>query len=366
MLAQLAIRDIVLIDRLDIRFPAGLSVLTGETGAGKSILLDAFALALGGRGDGSLVRHGESQGQVTAVFDVALDHPARRLAEAADLDTDGDLILRRVQFADGRTRAFVNDQAVSVQILRSLGTALVEIHGQHDDRALVDPATHRAILDAYGGFATEARTVAEASRRLRMIRADLSAQEAELEAARKEADYLRHSVEELTALAPQAGEEAALTERRTIMMQSEKVHQDLADAFDVVAGPASPITSLSALVRKLERRSAQTGSLLTSSVQALDAALTALDVARGEIEDAIRASEFDPAELERTEERLFALRGASRKFGAPADNLADLRERFESQLAVLDAGEGRLTALRTALGEADAAYVAAADALSAV
>jgi DNA repair protein RecN (Recombination protein N) len=364
MLAQLAIRDIVLIDRLDIRFPAGLSVLTGETGAGKSILLDAFALALGGRGDGSLVRHGESQGQVTAVFDVTLDHPARRLAEAADLDTDGDLILRRVQFADGRTRAFVNDQAVSVQILRSLGAALVEIHGQHDDRALVDPATHRAILDAYGGFAAEGRAVAEASRRLRTIRSDLSAQEAVLEAARKEADYLRHSVEELTALAPQAGEEVALSERRTIMMQSEKVHQDLADAFDVVAGQASPITSLSALVRKLERRSAQTGTLLTSSVQALDAALTALDAARGEIEDAIRASEFDPAELERAEERLFALRGASRKFGVPADDLADLRDRFESQLAVLDAGEGRLTALRTELKEADAAYVAAADVLS--
>jgi DNA repair protein RecN (Recombination protein N) len=149
------------------------------------------------------------------------------------------------------------------------------------------------------------------------------------------------------------------------MMQSEKVHQDLADAFDVVAGPASPITSLSALVRKLERRSAQTGNLLTSSVQALDAALTALDAARGEIEDAIRASEFDPAELERTEERLFALRAASRKFGVPADDLAELRQRFESQLAVLDAGEGRLTALRTQLSQADAAYVAAADALSA-
>src|SRR3978361_1438101 len=169
MLVQLAIRNIVLIDRLDLAFGPGLTVLTGETGAGKSILLDAFALALGGRGDGSLVRHGESQGQVTAVFDVTLDHPARRLAEAADLDTDGDLILRRVQFADGRTRAFVNDQAVSVQILRSLGAALVEIHGQPDDRALVDPASHRAILDAYAGLGTEAKAVAEAARRLRSL-----------------------------------------------------------------------------------------------------------------------------------------------------------------------------------------------------
>src|SRR3954469_19343079 len=304
MLIQLTIRDIVLIDRLELHFHEGLSVLTGETGAGKSILLDAFALALGGRGDGSLVRPGENQGRVTPVFDSPLDHPARRIAADADIDIDGDLILRRVQVADGRTRAFVNDQPVSVQVLKAIGAALVEIHGQHDDRALVDPATHRAILDAFGGFAAEARAVADASRRLRTIRADLSGQEAELEAARKEAEYLRHSVEELTALSPQAGEEAALTERRTIMMQSEKVHQDLADAFDVVAGQASPITSLSALVRKLERRSAQTGNLLTSSAQARGGALTALDAAGGEMEAAIRASEFDPAELERTEERL--------------------------------------------------------------
>ncbi len=143
MLAQLSIRDIVLIDRLDLSFREGLSVLTGETGAGKSILLDGFALALGGRGDGSLVRHGEAQGQVSAVFDLPLDHAARKLAEAQAIDTDGDLILRRVQYADGRTRAFVNDQPVSVQILRSIGSAIVEIHGQHDDRALTDPAQHR-------------------------------------------------------------------------------------------------------------------------------------------------------------------------------------------------------------------------------
>jgi DNA repair protein RecN (Recombination protein N) len=364
MLAQLAIRDIVLIDRLDIRFPAGLSVLTGETGAGKSILLDAFSLALGGRGDGSLVRQGEKQGQVTAVFDVAADHPARRMAEAADLDTDGDLILRRVQFADGRTRAFINDQTVSVQTLKAIGGALVEIHGQHDDRALVDPASHRAILDAYGGLGDEARAVADAARRVRSLRAELTRQEAEIEAARKEADFLRHAVEELTKLAPQAGEETALTDRRLVMMQSEKVHQDLDDAYQAIAGQGSPIATLSAIVRKLERRTAQTGNLLTGSVQALDAALTGLDAARAEIEDAIRASEFDPAELERTEERLFALRGASRKFAVPSDDLAALRERFENDLGLLDAGEGRLGSLRQELAEADRTYVAAAKTLS--
>src|SRR5919107_1821310 len=201
MLIQLAIRDIVLIDKLELLFREGLSVLTGETGAGKSILLDAFALALGGRGDGSLVRHGETQGQVTA-----------------DFDTEGDLILRRVQIADGRTRAFVNDQPVSVQVLRSIGAALVEIHGQHDERALVDPVSHRTILDAFGGLQAETRAVSDAARRVREAKAALNEHRARIERARKEADFLRHAVQELTALAPQPGEEQALADRRLVMM----------------------------------------------------------------------------------------------------------------------------------------------------
>src|SRR5437870_3124833 len=159
MLSRLSIRDIVLIDRLDIDFASGLSVLTGETGAGKSILLDAFALALGARGDANLVRHGAEAGQVTAVFELIADHPTRTILAMNDIAADDQLILRRVQLADGRTRAFVNDQPVSVQVLRSLGAALVEIHGQHDERALVEPATHRRLLDAYGGLEAEAREV---------------------------------------------------------------------------------------------------------------------------------------------------------------------------------------------------------------
>jgi DNA repair protein RecN (Recombination protein N) len=365
MLVQLAIRDIVLIDKLELHFHEGLSVLTGETGAGKSILLDAFALALGGRGDGGLVRHGESQGQVTAVFDCAPEHPARRIAADAEIDTDGDLILRRVQVADGRTRAFVNDQPVSVQVLKSIGATLVEIHGQHDDRALVDPVTHRAILDAFGALQPEGRTTAEAARQVRDARVALNEHRARIEKARKESDFLRHAVDELTALAPQAGEEATLAERRIVMMQAEKVAQELNEAFEAVAGASSPVPVLAAAVRKLERRSAQAPTLVDPSVRALDAALVAIDEARSALDTAIRATEFDPRELEQTEERLFALRGAARKYDVLADDLAALRERFLADVAAIDAGEEHLAGLESALAAAETAYVAAARKLSA-
>ena len=365
MLVQLAIRDIVLIDRLELQFHDGLSVLTGETGAGKSILLDAFALALGGRGDGGLVRHGEKQGQVSAVFDLPVEHPARLVAAESGIDTEGDLILRRVQFADGRTRAFVNDQPVGVQALRAVGSAAVEIHGQHDDRALVDPASHRAILDAFGGLGGELAAVAEAARAVREGRAELNRRRARVDTARKEADYLRHAVAELGVLAPQGGEEAALAERRLAMMGSEKVAQDLHDAHEAIAGSGSPVSTLSGALRKLERRGAQAPALVEPSVKAIDAALATLDEARTALGEALRAAEHDPRELEQAEERLFALRAASRKYDVPADELAALRERFEADVAAIDAGEEELAALERHLAQADAAYVIAARALSA-
>ena len=360
MLVQLAIRDIVLIDKLDLTFSGGLTVLTGETGAGKSILLDAFALALGGRGDGGLVRHGEAQGGVTAVFDVALDHPARTIAAAAEIDTDGDLILRRTQFADGRTRAFVNDQPVGMQTMRAIGTALVEIHGQHDDRALADPTTHRAILDAFGGLQGPLAAVAAAAKRVRAARTTLSEQRARVEAAQKEADFLRHAVEELGALDPQAGEEASLAERRTLMQQGEKVARELNEALDLVGGSGSMVPHLSSAVRKLERRAGTVPSLVEPSIAALDAALTALDEARTSLDAAVLAAEFDPRELERVEERLFALRAASRKYSVPADDLADLRSRYDADVAALDAGEKALSGLEAEQAAAEAAYAAAA------
>src|SRR5271169_2066719 len=284
MLARLSIRDIVLIERLDIDFGSGLAALTGETGAGKSILLDAFALALGARGDAALVREGAEQGQVTAVFDLGKKHPARRvLAEndlGADLGADDDLIVRRVQFADGRTRAFINDQPVSVQVLRALGAALVEIHGQHDDRAFVDAATHRALLDAFGGTDEDAAEVTRLWTERRMREAAVAEHRSAVERAAREAEWLRHAVEELGRLAPQQGEETALADRRTTMMQAEKVGEDLRATHDSVSGPNSPVPPLATAVRRLERRATQAPGLIEPAVKAIDSALNALDEAR--------------------------------------------------------------------------------------
>ena len=368
MLSRLSIRDIVLIDRLDIDFAEGLAVLTGETGAGKSILLDAFALALGARGDQSLVRQGVEQGQVSAVFEVARNHPARAILKAQNLANDiaseDDLILRRVQFADGRTRAFVNDQPVSVQVMKQLGEALVEIHGQHDERALVDAGTHRRLLDAFGGLEAYAARVAALWEARRAAEEAAAAHREQVARAQRESDWLRHAVDELDTLSPQAGEETTLAERRTVMMQGEKVAEDLRDAHEVIAGANSSVPALSGVIRRLERRQTQAPQLIEPTVKALDAALSALDDTRGHLEAALRAADFDPAELERIEERLFALRAAGRKYNAPVDELAALAARYRSDIALIDAGEEKLKALEAAVRAAEADYREAADALS--
>jgi DNA repair protein RecN (Recombination protein N) len=364
MLSRLSIRDIVLIDRLDIEFADGLAVLTGETGAGKSILLDAFALALGGRGDQALVRQGLEQGQVTAVFDVGRDHPARALLAANDIGVEDEMILRRVQLADGRTRAFVNDQPVSVQVLKQVGSALVEIHGQHDERALVDAATHRWLLDAFGGLEEQAEKVETLWDARRQAQAAAEIHRVQVERAKREGDWLRHAVDELNKLAPQAGEETALAERRTAMMQAEKVAEDLRDAYEVIAGTGSSVPALSGVIRRLERRTTQAPGLIEPAVKALDTALTALDETRGHLEAALRTADFDPAELERIEERLFALRAAGRKYNVPVDQLASLAEKYNADIALIDAGEDQLKALEDAASQAETAYRAAAQALS--
>ncbi|HXZ22918.1 MAG TPA: DNA repair protein RecN [Pseudolabrys sp.] len=364
MLSRLSIRDIILIDRLDIDFTDGLAVLTGETGAGKSILLDAFALALGGRGDQALVRQGLEQGQVTAVFDVARDHPARVLLAANEIAVEDELILRRVQLADGRTRAFVNDQPVSVQVLKLLGNALVEIHGQHDERALVDAATHRRLLDAFGGLENQTAKVEALWEARRQTQAAAEAHRAEVERAKREGDWLRHAVDELNKISPKAGEETALAERRTAMMQAEKVAEDLRDAYEVIAGGNSSAPALSGVIRRLERRVAQAPTLVEPTVKALDAALTALDETRAHLEAALRTADFDPAELERIEERLFALRAAGRKYNVPVDELAALAQKYNADIALIDAGEEKLKKLEAACAQAEGDYRTAAETLS--
>ena len=366
MLARLSIRDIVLIDRLDIDFGSGLAALTGETGAGKSILLDAFALALGARGDTAMVREGAEQGQVIAAFDLANDHPARRLLAENDLGGDDDaLIVRRVQFADGRTRAFINDQPVSVQVLRALGAALVEIHGQHDERAFVDATTHRALLDAYGDLEGDAAEVTRLWDERRAREAAVAAHRFEVERLGREAEWLRHAVDELTRLAPETGEETMLAARRTAMMQAERVAEDLRATHDNVSGPQSPVPALSTAVRRLERRAAQAPALIEPVVKALDAALTALDDASNHLERALQVANYDPNELERIEERLFALRAAGRKHNVQVDELAALGRRYQSDLTLIDASAERLAALEQEARAAAARYREAAEELSA-
>ncbi len=364
MLVELSIRDIVLIDKLTLGFETGLGVLTGETGAGKSILLDAFALALGARGDGSLVRHGENQGQVTAVFSVPPDHPSARLLQAQDIDFEGEIILRRIQFADGRTRALVNDQAVSVQALKAIGATLVEIHGQHDDRALTDPASHRDLLDAFAQNQSLVAAVAEAFATFRSARDQLNAHEAYIEKVRKEADFLRHAAAELNKLAPQEGEETDLATRRQTMMGSEKIATEINDALSALSGDSSPIPVLSSVMRRLERRSRDVPQLINPSLQALEQALDAVDRARQAIEEAQRATEFNPRDLEHVEERLFALRAAGRKYNVMVDDLAALAVRFDHDLAAIDAGEADLVRLQQAVKESEQAYLSASEALS--
>src|SRR5277367_4321049 len=365
MLSRLSIRDVVLIDQLDLEFSPGLTILTGETGAGKSILLDALSLALGARGDGGLVRHGQPQGQVTATFELPEGHAAHALLEGQDIKIGDELILRRVQLADGRTRAYVNDQTVSAQALRALSSSLVEIHGQHDERALTDPSTHRALVDAFGGLEALAAATAQAYAALREAERALEAERARVAAAEAEADFAAHAHEELTRLAVQPNEEAALAARRQAMMQGEKVAADIRDAHDHLIGEGAVLALLHSVSRRLQRRLPQAPALIEPSVKALDEALDALERANRTVEDAIEASAFDPHELERCEERLFAMRAMGRKHNTPIESLPALAQKFADELAALAAGRSEVGRLQAMLKTAGEAYRAAATALAA-
>jgi DNA repair protein RecN (Recombination protein N) len=372
MLVSLGIRNVVLVDDLSITFDPGLCVLTGETGAGKSILLDALGLALGARGDAALVRsvNGAAAGPATvsASFDVLPGHPALALLHEQGLPAPAagePLILRRSLGADGRSRAFVNDEPVGVAFLKTLGEALVEIEGQFASQGLLDAATHRASLDAMGDLGGTRAAVADAYRRWKAAAAELATARADFERDRAEVDYLRHAVEEMAALDAQPGEEASLSELRTLMMHGEKLAEALHAALGSLSGADGATGRLLAARRALARTADKAAARLDAALAALDRAGEETAEAVAAIEKAAREIDGDPRRLEKIEERLFALRALARKHRTTVDALPALRADLEARLAAVEDSGARLAALEKAVSASRALYVAAAETLSA-
>jgi DNA repair protein RecN (Recombination protein N) len=373
MLAALSIRDVVLIDRLDLAFHAGLGVLTGETGAGKSILLDALGLALGVRAEAGLVRHGAAQASVAASFELGRDHPAWALLVEQGLGSDEPLMLRRVLSADGRSRAFVNDQPVSVGFLRTLGESLVEIQGQLDQHGLLDPATHRASLDAFGGHGellARTRATHAAWREAETAKARF---DADLLAAKRDEEFLRHSVAELERLAPEPGEEAKLAEERVFLMHREQVAESLNAALAHLVGEGTRGTAtgdgidgrLRGAQRLLERAAEKSGGRLAAATAALERASVELGEAIAELQAFGASLEFEPGRLEAVDERLYGLRDAARKHQVSTDTLPALRATLGERLAALEQRGDASARHAQAVIETRDAYIAAAQALSA-
>ncbi len=365
MLKSLAIRDIVLIERLELAFASGLSTLTGETGAGKSIILDALGLALGDRADRGLVRAGAEQGSVVAEFQLPDTGPWRELLDENAIPLEDGLILRRVVTADGRSRAFVNDLAVSGALLRRLGDLLVEVHGQFDQRGLLNPQAHRAILDAFGGLAGPAATVRDGHATWRQAAAEVDGLRERLAAARREEDYLRHRERELADLAPDAGEEEELARRRQVLMNREKVVSTLGEALAAVSGDGSALARLSAAERRLERSAALAPELLEPAAAAVSRALIEAAEAEAALEAALRGMTEDGGSLEEVEERLFALRDAARKHRIAVEALPELLEETRRLLQRIDAGAGELEAADRRAADARDSFLAASRRLSA-
>lgn len=366
MLTSLSIRDIVLIDKLDLSLAAGLTVLTGETGAGKSILLDSLGLATGARADRALVRLGQEKGTVSAAFSVEPGHAACRLLDEQGMDAgDGYIILRRQITSDGRSRAWVNDQPVSQGTLSDLGALLVEVHGQHDDRGLLDASAHRALLDSFGGYKTELKAVAAAYDAKRAAEKALAKAERDLAEARRDEEFLAHAVEELKSLNPQPGEETELADKRSLMMQGEKLAADLGGYQEALAADGGVDAVVRGVLRRMERTDAEVAKLLTPVMEALDRAAIELGEALGALDTLARDLEFDPLELERTEERLFEIRRLARKHSCQPDDLAAMRGELEARHAALEAGDETVARLRAETKAAEAAYRDAAKALSA-
>lgn len=369
MLASLSIRDVVLIERLDLRFGPGLTVLTGETGAGKSILLDSLGLALGQRAESGMVRTGQAQASVTAVFAPAPDHPAFAMLAEQGMEGEEEIVVRRVVNTDGRSRAFVNGEPVGVGLLRRLGTLLVEVQGQHDQVGLADPGSHGGLLDAFGGLEPRRRKAGDAFRAWKSAsRALREAQEA-IAAAQRDEEWLRHAVGELSDLAPEEGEEEALASERQHMQQGERRAEAIASALAELQprdrrGGSGPAAALRNAARALERLPAPNEEA-APALAALAAAQDALAEAESLLERLSADFGPDPRRLEQLEERLFALRAAARKHAVPVVELPGLLLRLKERLGALDAGTGRVAKLEAEARSARDAFIAAAADLTA-
>ncbi len=367
MLATLSIRDFVLIEKLDLDFAqaGGLGALTGETGAGKSILIDALGLALGARAESGTVRRGAAQASVAASFDLPRDHAARSVLSEQGIGGEDMLTLRRTISADGRGRAFVNDQPASVALLRRLGETLVEIQGQMEQHGLLDTATHRASLDAFAGLDRQSAAVASSWRDWRAAEQALADARAAAEAARRDEDFLRHAVKELEALAPEAEDEERLSAERQLMRAGSALGEAVEQALAELEQGRGAVAALRTAHRLIERNADKAAGRLDTPLSALERALSEATEAQAQLETARESLEFDPAKLEKIEERLFALRAAARKHNVAVPDLAALVEKFAAQLAALDDGEAGLNKLAAAAKAARAAYVAAAEAQAA-
>ncbi len=355
MLKQLFIKDMLIISRLELEFEQGLNVLTGETGAGKSILLDSLGFVLGWRGRADLVRKGAEQGEVSAIFDVSQNAPAKKALIEAGLSEGDELILRRINAKDGRKTAWINDRRVSGELLRTISSILLELHGQHDDRGLLDPKGHQALLDQFARNASLLDKISEAWKVWNLAKKERDAAEIDLNALREEEEFLRHAVSELEELDPAVGEEAELDARRRLMKASEKLRGDIAKARQALGRDAAEGMMVDAL-RWLEDAASALEGQLDEAVEALSRALVALEESSGHIERSLDAMQFNPYELEQLEERLFAIRALARKHQVAPDDLTDLSQRLSARLMQLDGGQSDLADKTQAVTQARASY----------
>ena len=365
MLATLKIRDLVLIEDVSLDFAGGLNVLTGETGAGKSILLDALGLATGSRaGARSGVRNGAAQGSATAIFDLPPGHEARALVAENGFVVDGEIILRRVLAGDGRSRAFLNDEPIGVMLLRELGSDLVEIHGQSDDRGLFDTATHRLLLDAFGGHTVLAGEVGANFQKREELRKEIDELRRAADAASREAEFLRHAVDELSALAPEEGEETLLANERALLMNASRIAEDISSASDLLSGDKGAESALATAMKRLGRLPPEARARVQSAESALDQAFALAEDARRELDTLISQLEIDANSLERKEERLFGLRAVARKYAVQPDALPKLLADYRAKLDTVSGGDTKRKLLAIEVARAHDNYIEAAQRLS--